>query len=227
MIYFTDDHKSIENLNTIINNPEYPNGALIIGSDYRISMCNHTAAKMFGHNHTDEFVGTHITEFGGDCTSVWDSVQGEFSDEFLRKGFAKSGAAFTTTEGKIWYGIMSIYKLTPRPSQPYAAFYDILDISKVDFLEKPMEEILHKVEAFTRVLRTLVEPLQKELPASITKTEREIIALLKQGLSTKEIATGLCVSHKTVDNHRHSIRQKLNIQSGQTLQQILSHYRAK
>ena len=49
------------------------------------------------------------------------------------------------------------------------------------------------------------------LKALLTNTELKIAAHVKEGLSIKDIANKLCVSERTVKNHRHAIRKKLNI----------------
>lgn len=62
----------------------------------------------------------------------------------------------------------------------------------------------------TEVLREhLVNP-QHDRP-HLTAREREIIQLVAQGLSSKEIAAQLHVSSRTVENHRANIMNKLNI----------------
>ena len=47
----------------------------------------------------------------------------------------------------------------------------------------------------------------------LTAREQEIMALLAQGLSNKQIAEKLFISPKTVENHRSNILRKLNIHS--------------
>lgn len=46
-------------------------------------------------------------------------------------------------------------------------------------------------------------------PARLTSREREVLALIDDGLSNKEIATGLCIEVSTVKNHVHNILEKL------------------
>ena len=48
---------------------------------------------------------------------------------------------------------------------------------------------------------------------TLTAREQEIMRLLAEGLSTKEVAARLCISPKTVENHRFSIMAKLDIHS--------------
>ncbi len=52
-----------------------------------------------------------------------------------------------------------------------------------------------------------------EEAVELTVREREIIQLVAEGLSTKEVAVALRISGKTVENHRTNIMRKLNIRS--------------
>ena len=45
----------------------------------------------------------------------------------------------------------------------------------------------------------------------LSAREREVLQLLAEGKSTKEIASDLHVSVKTIETHRQNIMQKLNI----------------
>jgi DNA-binding NarL/FixJ family response regulator len=47
--------------------------------------------------------------------------------------------------------------------------------------------------------------------ASLTSREREVLQLIAEGLSTKEIATALGVSARTADSHRARLMEKLGI----------------
>ncbi|MBS1915760.1 MAG: response regulator transcription factor [Bacteroidetes bacterium] len=52
---------------------------------------------------------------------------------------------------------------------------------------------------------------------SISKRELEIINLLKEGLSSKEIAETLFISFRTVEVHRHNILKKLKLKNTASL----------
>lgn len=55
---------------------------------------------------------------------------------------------------------------------------------------------------------------------ALTKRESQIFQLIGEGLKTREIATQLCISTKTVDSHRERIKAKLNLKNANQL----THY---
>jgi DNA-binding NarL/FixJ family response regulator len=54
---------------------------------------------------------------------------------------------------------------------------------------------------------------QKASKSTLTAREREVLQLLAEGKTTREIAALLDVSVKTVETHRHQIMTKLNTRS--------------
>ncbi len=52
---------------------------------------------------------------------------------------------------------------------------------------------------------------------SLTNRERQVVQLIAEGLSSKEIAAHLGVSHKTVESHRASVMEKLDIHKASSL----------
>ena len=52
---------------------------------------------------------------------------------------------------------------------------------------------------------------------SLTTRERQVVQLIAEGLSSKEIAAHLGVSHKTVESHRASVMEKLDIHKASAL----------
>ena len=50
-------------------------------------------------------------------------------------------------------------------------------------------------------------------PSELTPREIEIVQLLCEGLSSKEIARHLHISAKTVENHRYNIYRKCEVDS--------------
>ena len=51
------------------------------------------------------------------------------------------------------------------------------------------------------------------MDAALTAREREIVQLLAEGRSNKEVASALAISMKTVETHRASIMRKLDLDS--------------
>lgn len=71
-----------------------------------------------------------------------------------------------------------------------------------------------------RLLRRLQEggeEIDRSAVETLSDRELEVFELIGRGLATREIAAKLNLSVKTVDTHRHRIKEKLNIQSGSQL----------
>lgn len=66
--------------------------------------------------------------------------------------------------------------------------------------------LLHRLATLSTSER---EPSPRE--SGLTSREREIVALIDQGLSNKEIAGRLCIEVATVKNHVHNVLDKLHV----------------
>ena len=79
-----------------------------------------------------------------------------------------------------------------------------------DYLVKPFspDELLARVR-----LRLPAAPKEPPVPSDLTKRELEVLGLLAEGLSQKEIAGGLVISSKTVAAHIQHILGKLGVHS--------------
>jgi DNA-binding NarL/FixJ family response regulator len=62
-------------------------------------------------------------------------------------------------------------------------------------------------EKFINQIIDTDKPAEKEL----TNKEIEIVTLISQGFTSKEIAEKIFISVRTVETHRHNILKKLNI----------------
>ncbi|MCE1203811.1 MAG: response regulator transcription factor [Holophagaceae bacterium] len=94
-----------------------------------------------------------------------------------------------------------------------------------DYLTKPftVDELILTVESRLRRLERGPEPgpqsddLKKQLLQALTEREVEVLALIGQGLVTKEIAAELGLSPKTVSAHRQNIMEKLDLHNAAAL----------
>ncbi|MBI2268753.1 MAG: response regulator transcription factor [Bacteroidetes bacterium] len=58
------------------------------------------------------------------------------------------------------------------------------------------------------------DPVVAEMINKLSITEKNILLLIAEEKTTKEIAAELFVSEKTIENHRYNIVRKLNLESG-------------
>lgn len=90
----------------------------------------------------------------------------------------------------------------------------VLNQIKTNFLENPVEYgMISLVES---LFENIVKPhYDSSMDLNqFTSRELQIIAMIKNGRTTKEIAEALCLSNKTIDFHRANIRQKLGLLQG-------------
>lgn len=69
------------------------------------------------------------------------------------------------------------------------------------------------------ILEELISPSEKE-ESALTEREKEILQLIAEGKTSKEIADILFLSSKTVDAHRKNIMDKLDLR---TLPELTKH----
>ena len=62
-------------------------------------------------------------------------------------------------------------------------------------------------------LKSAVKPDERSVFRTLTDREREIVQMLAEGKSNKEIAAQLSISVKTVETHRATVMRKLGINS--------------
>lgn len=87
-----------------------------------------------------------------------------------------------------------------------------------DFLSKPLDETRVKacIEAATSAARQrLKERVENELIASrvanLSDRHRQVLDLMVQGLTSKQIAQALGINHRTVENYRALVMEKLGV----------------
>lgn len=68
-------------------------------------------------------------------------------------------------------------------------------------------------------------PETKQLFDTLTPTERIIVKLVSQGITSQEIAGNLFVSPNTIENHRANIARKLRLEGKNSLLKFALHYK--
>ncbi len=79
----------------------------------------------------------------------------------------------------------------------------------VDYVVKPF----HIRELLARIKVHLNEPESRDdaPPSPLTEREREVVKLLANGKTYKQVATAMRLSQSTVRNHLHNVYQKLGV----------------
>lgn len=97
----------------------------------------------------------------------------------------------------------------------------------VDFLTKPItrEKLLTCIRSAVEECKKLLHADQqmrtaKSLLSKLTEREKEVLILIVEGYSNKEIAAQLQISHRTVEVHRSKIMQKTGANHLLELKQI-------
>ncbi len=95
----------------------------------------------------------------------------------------------------------------------------LLKHSAAEELETALSEVLRgRVYITPRIAGTVLAALAEgeeaeESADGLTPRQREVLQLVAEGASNKRIATILGVSIKTVEHHKHNIRQKLHLET--------------
>ena len=73
-------------------------------------------------------------------------------------------------------------------------------------------------------INQLIEPFLRKLPLemlNLSPREIQLATYIREGRTSKEISSILCISKKTVDFHRANLRKKFKLTDGQSLQSYL------
>jgi two-component system response regulator FixJ len=109
---------------------------------------------------------------------------------------------------------------------------EAMRLGAVDFLEKPVEprKLLDAVrkciefDAIERRGRGAQQRLEQRLN-TLSPREREVLDLVVQGQTSKQIGMALAISPKTVEVHRSRIMKKLEVESATQLLLVLAERR--
>lgn len=115
-------------------------------------------------------------------------------------------------------GVDSIV-LKVQPSAVLIATIAHLARSSKELVLTLRERPAHSVQTIQNDLPALrlMTPTQDNQPDGLTEREREVVHLISEGLSNKDIANRLCISSITVRHHLTSIFDKLGVSNRQKL----------
>lgn len=123
-------------------------------------------------------------------------------------------------------------------------FNEAMDLGVAGYVlkENAVSEVINSVRAVAQgqyyisptISGYLVERSKKKrqalasvpLLASLTPAELRILKLITGNKTSKEIANGLCISYKTVENHRANIAEKLKLRGNNALLRFALEHKA-
>jgi len=94
-------------------------------------------------------------------------------------------------------------------------------LGAVEFIEKPLDEDTF-VPLVEKALMISYGP-DGQGDKTLTPSELKILSMICGGMSNKKIASILCRSVRTVENHRHRIMKKLNVENTAELVKTAMH----
>ena len=100
------------------------------------------------------------------------------------------------------------------------AVFGMLLVAVAFFRRRPQSAIAQVASGISKEKETELSPQELEDFTSLTKREREVLALICGGQSSKSIADELGISPKTVEYHRSNLLQKTNAKSSANLVQL-------
>lgn len=90
----------------------------------------------------------------------------------------------------------------------------LLKIDGREEIEKALKAVMNNEKYFSpKTQQAFFEINATKNKVELTEREKEVLQLIVQEKTTKEIAEQLCVSEKTIETHRSSIMQKLEVKN--------------
>ncbi|UPQ86964.1 response regulator transcription factor [Vibrio sinaloensis] len=119
---------------------------------------------------------------------------------------------------------LSVIYLTGHGDVPMAV--DALKAGAYDFFQKPVngDQLVAAIDkALAESERRMEEIAQRQILEVLTNREKQVLAVIGQGLKNQQIADKLCVSLRTVEVHRSNIMKKLEVTSVASLMVKVGH----
>jgi PAS domain S-box-containing protein len=189
-------------------------GAFVIDENQTILFWNRAAQDILGFT-ADEIVGR----------KCWDILEGR--DELSRlvchyrcrivlatligNGVANYDVRAHTKSGELrWINVSILPFPTANGAAPLIVHL-FRDVTEKKHSEALIRQILDAAEQLRRHSAPFPAPSSRADQVRLTQREREILGLLAQGLSTRDIARSLSISQATARNHIQNILHKLRV----------------
>ena len=207
----------MDNLFKILDNAA--DGAFVVDEEQRIVYWNEAAEAILGYT-PEEVLGLSCYEILGGCDDHGRAIC--CPQCYVSVTAAATGKAVTsydvatrTSSGQMrWISVTILVVFAANQDSAPLVVHLFRDATKKKQREKFILQML--VEAETIQAATVTSrPLSsaRELAEELTEREREVLALLAQGLNTHDIAKSLSISSATVRNHVQNILNKLQVHS--------------
>ena len=177
------------------------NAPLVFGYDWEYLKAISKIEKFFTHVHEDDQQDLY------DCyTYLHKYLETIAPDEHLSTR-AVLQYRFRKSDGQ--YMLLHDEKANLQLGEASKFYYALFQ----DLSEKPFAGV--KIEIFKQdpELKKIVEYKPSAPKKNLSKREQELVSLIRQGLSTKEIAWNLDISHHTVRNIKSKLFEKYNVSS--------------
>lgn len=202
----------IANINFVTNHSTH--GLLVIGLTGEILMDNKSACELMGY---DSLEGMNIRDIAPP------PFKRIFVPEYMERGYGSVQRQFLRKDGHLIWLTAQGSVLKDAQGEPWGFYVYIYDSSterelraEVDHLSNKLRDVLHSIQQALNK--------GKALPPDITPAEQEVAALVKEGLSSKEIAAMRRMGIKSVENVRVSLRRKLGVDRRTNLRSVLQDY---
>ena len=200
------------NHNAIANRTTH--AIVVIDMEGRVLMANTSACDLLGY---DTLEGINVRDI------IPPPYKMLFQPKPMERGFGADVRQVLHRDGHlIWMAVEGVV-LKDEKGAPWGVFLYMYDTTTERELQA---EVDHLGAHLRGVVSSLQQALNKgrPLPSDVTPAEREIAALVKNGMTCREIAAVRGMGVKSVENARVALRKKLGVGRRENLRAALQAY---
>jgi PAS domain S-box-containing protein len=193
-------------------------GAFVIDENQRIIYWNRAAQEVLGYT-SEEMVGRACYEI---LAGLGDKGQSICQHNCYVATIAGTGSPVTSYDTRVhaksgelcWINV-SILAFPASGDSSTLVVHLFRDATQKRQSEQFTQKVLEAAQQIreSSLSRSTVPVSSKSPVQDLTEREREVLSLLAQGHSTRDISQSLSISHSTARNHIQNILHKLNVHS--------------